>query len=67
MLMLYREGYYNPDVENPNVTDVFIRKNRNGPTGGIELDFDPEHMRFTSTVAKKRKTARAVPQELPTF
>ena len=46
--MLYREGYYDPDVENPNLTDIFIRKNRNGPTGRIELDFDPEQMRFTS-------------------
>ena len=62
--MLYREGYYDPDVENPNLTDVFIRKNRNGPTGRIELDFDPEQMRFTSRVTK---SARAVSQGLPTL
>ncbi|MCH7688256.1 MAG: replicative DNA helicase [Planctomycetes bacterium] len=65
VLMLYREGYYDPDVENPNLTDVFIRKNRNGPTGRIELDFDPEQMRFTSRVTKQSKSARAVSQGLP--
>lgn len=44
VLMLYRESYYEEDAES-NV-DIFIRKNRNGPTGRIELAFDPELMRF---------------------
>ena len=65
--MLYREGYYNPDVENPNLTDVFIRKNRNGPTGRIELDFDPKYMRFTSRAMKHVKPARSVAQEVAAF
>lgn len=46
VLMLYREGYYEEDCENPNLTDVFIRKNRQGETGQIQLHFDSDHMRF---------------------
>ena len=65
VLMLYRESYYNEDADDPNLTDVFIRKNRNGPTGHIELDFDPVHMRFTPRPAKQSNPARATRQGLP--
>jgi replicative DNA helicase len=37
---LYREDYYNPETDRKNLMDVFIKKHRNGPTGGIELYFD---------------------------
>ena len=45
---LYREDYYNPDTERKNIMDVFIKKHRNGPTGGIELYFDREKQRIRS-------------------
>ena len=38
--MLYRDDYYNEFSEKPGVTDILIRKNRNGPTGNIELKFE---------------------------
>jgi replicative DNA helicase len=47
VLMLWREGYYNEDCEQPDLTTVFIRKNRQGPVGTAELVFDKELMRFT--------------------
>ena len=47
VLMLYRESMYNEDAENPNVTDVYVRKNRNGPTGRVSLHFDPARMSFS--------------------
>jgi replicative DNA helicase len=46
VLMLWREGYYNEDCEQPDLTTVFIRKNRQGPTGAAELMFNKELMRF---------------------
>lgn len=46
ILMLYRESEYNPDCDNPALTDLYIRKNRNGPTGQIELNFDKTRMTF---------------------
>lgn len=46
VLMLYREDYYEEDTDRAGVTDVFIRKHRNGPTGRVELMFKKEQMRF---------------------
>ncbi len=45
---IYREEYYNPETDKKNVTDIFIKKHRNGPTGSIELYFDREKQRFRS-------------------
>jgi len=45
---IYREDYYNPETDRKNITDVFIKKHRNGPTGGVELYFDKEKQRFRS-------------------
>lgn len=49
---IYREEYYNPDTDRKNITDIFIKKHRNGPTGGIELYFDREKQRFMSLDTK---------------
>lgn len=45
---IYREEYYHPDSERKNLTDIFIKKHRNGPTGGVELYFDRDKQRFRS-------------------
>ncbi len=46
VMLLYREDYYDPDTERPNVTEVIIAKHRNGPTGTVELYFEKELTRF---------------------
>ncbi len=46
VLMLYREDYYEEDSDRPGMTDVYIRKHRNGPVGRVELLFKREQMRF---------------------
>ncbi len=46
VLMMYREDYYEEDSDRPGMTDIYIRKHRNGPTGRIELLFKREQMRF---------------------
>jgi replicative DNA helicase len=48
VMFIYREAYYNPETERENITDLIIAKHRNGPTGKVELYFDPERLRFTS-------------------
>ena len=60
--MLYRDGVYNEDCDDPNLTDVFIRKDRNGPTGHVKLSFEKELMTFTSAPTKEPKRT-----PLPTF
>ena len=46
VLMLYRAEAYDVDAGDPGATDVYIRKNRNGPTGRIGLHFDKARMSF---------------------
>ncbi len=46
VLMMYREDYYEEDSDRPGMTDIYIRKHRNGPVGRIELLFKREQMRF---------------------
>lgn len=43
---IFREDYYNPETERKNITDILIKKHRNGPTGAVELFFDREKQRF---------------------
>ncbi len=49
---IYREDYYNTESERKNVTDIFIKKHRNGPTGNIELYFDRDKQKFSSLDTK---------------
>lgn len=49
---IYREDYYNKESERQNITDIFIKKHRNGPTGGVELFFEKEKQRFRSLDTK---------------
>ena len=49
---IYREEWYNPDTDRKNITDIFIKKHRNGPTGGVELYFEKEKQRFRSLDTK---------------
>jgi replicative DNA helicase len=54
VLFIYREEWYQPDTERKHITDVFIRKHRNGPTGEIELFFHPEQLAFR-TIDRKHQ------------
>ena len=53
VLMLYRQVMYNEDCDNPGETDVFVRKNRNGPTGRVSLFFDEAKMSFRDRTARQ--------------
>jgi replicative DNA helicase len=49
VLMLYRNKYYNSKAElerTPDLTDLIIAKQRNGPTGTIKLKFDEKRTKF---------------------
>lgn len=49
---IYREEYYNAETERVNITDLFIKKHRNGPVGNIELYFDQNRQRFRNLDTK---------------
>jgi replicative DNA helicase len=46
VMFLYRPWYYNKE-EDEHVTELLIKKHRNGPTGDIELYFQADQRRFT--------------------
>lgn len=43
---IYRDDYYNPNTDRPHITEVIIAKQRNGPTGKIELYFMDSFNKF---------------------
>ena len=43
---LYREGYYNTEAPDPELTEFIIAKHRNGPTGHVKLRFQREYTLF---------------------
>lgn len=45
---LYRDDYYNPDTEKKNIAEVIIAKQRNGPTGVVELAWLSRFTKFAS-------------------
>jgi len=47
VMFMYRDEYYNPDSESKGITEILIKKHRNGPTGMSELFFNPAQMRFS--------------------
>ncbi len=46
VMFLYREEYYNPETDKQNVTEILVKKHRNGPTGNLEVYFDRNYQRF---------------------
>ncbi len=47
VIMIYREEYYDPeDPDKKGLTDLLVRKNRNGAVGEVSLFFDKHTMKF---------------------
>jgi replicative DNA helicase len=43
---IYRDVVYNKDTEDPRKTEIIIEKQRNGPTGTVNLNFDGKYALF---------------------
>lgn len=46
IMFIYRDVVYNPDTENPAAAELIVGKQRNGPTGIVNLHFLKEVMKF---------------------
>ncbi len=46
IMFLYRDIVYNPDTENPALAELIVGKQRNGPTGTVQLQFLRELTKF---------------------
>lgn len=48
VMFIYREDKYKPDTDRKNIAEILVEKHRNGPTGKVELYFNPEKVSFTT-------------------
>jgi replicative DNA helicase len=48
VIFIYREDMFNPTEENNNVAELIIGKQRNGPTGTVQLAFSKQFTKFDS-------------------
>ena len=46
VMFIYRDEYYNPHSEKAGIAEIIVGKQRNGPTGTVELQFHAQHVRF---------------------
>jgi replicative DNA helicase len=46
VMFIYRDFYYDKETENPGLAQILVRKHRNGPTGEIDLFFQPDQLLF---------------------
>jgi len=47
VLFIYRDEYYNEETERQGIADIHLAKNRNGPTGTIQLAFMGRYTKFS--------------------
>ncbi|GBF32485.1 replicative DNA helicase [Desulfocucumis palustris] len=48
VMFIYREEYYKPETEKKGIAEIIVAKQRNGPTGVVELAFIKEFTRFVN-------------------
>lgn len=48
VMFLYRDEYYHPDSDKKNIGEVIIAKQRNGPTGTVELVWLGQYTKFAN-------------------
>ena len=57
VMFLYRADYYKED-DRPGIAEVILAKNRNGPTGKIELKFVKDQTRFYNLESRRPEPAQ---------
>jgi replicative DNA helicase len=67
IVFLHREEYYQPDApEWRGLAELLIRKQRNGPTGDVQLMYDSRAVRFRDLDRSAAVPRRDAPKNAPT-
>jgi replicative DNA helicase len=53
VMFIYRDAYYDPETQDESKAEINIAKHRNGPTGLVELYFQPELTLFRDAVTRR--------------
>ena len=56
VMFLYRDDYYNPATEFPNLTELIVAKHRNGPTDTVNLWFEKTLTKYMSMTDRRIQT-----------
>lgn len=59
VLLLYRDDYYNKESKEKGVSEIIIAKQRNGPTGTIQLSWLAAYTRFANRDKARNTTGGA--------
>lgn len=54
VMLLHREGFYDPHTEFPRKAKVIVAKNRQGPTGEVDVNWNPDRAKFTDWADDER-------------
>jgi replicative DNA helicase len=46
ILLIYREEFYEPNTTRKGIADIIVAKQRNGPTGEVQLTFLGQYTKF---------------------
>ncbi len=57
VMFIYRDAYYNKNSDKGNIAEINIAKQRNGPTGTIELYFLDRYTKFANVAHERRELA----------
>jgi len=65
VIFIYRDEVYNRETEKKNVAEINVAKQRNGPTGVLELGFHGDYTMFANITFKEEATVEEVEEYEP--
>ncbi len=61
VMFIYRDEYYNKESTRHGIAEIIIAKQRNGPTGTVELCWMPQFTKFVNLAKEQAKPADQAP------